>query len=58
MLTSSVGAMCQDVDESSEEMPITEECWNMRSSKTMVPYFYSKVLAERRAWEMAEAQSK
>lgn len=35
---------------------LTEDSWNERSSLTDLPYFYSKVLAERKAWEIAKNQ--
>jgi nucleoside-diphosphate-sugar epimerase len=36
---------------------LTEEQWNTTSSLTQSPYSYSKVLAEKKAWEMAQDQS-
>ena len=35
---------------------LTEEVWNTTSSLDYQPYSYSKTLAEKKAWEMAEAQ--
>ncbi len=35
-----------------------ESNWNTTSSTTHQPYPYSKVMAERKAWEMAEAQNR
>lgn len=35
----------------------TEDCWNTSSSLTYNAYAYSKTLAEREAWKIAEAQS-
>ncbi|WP_216934883.1 MULTISPECIES: aldehyde reductase [unclassified Acinetobacter] len=35
-----------------------ESHWNSTSSETHQPYPYSKVAAERKAWEMAEAQDR
>lgn len=35
-----------------------ESHWNTSSSETHQPYPYSKVMAERKAWEMAEAQDR
>lgn len=35
---------------------LTEESWNTTSSLTHQPYAYSKTLAEREAWRIAEAQ--
>lgn len=36
----------------------SEEIWNTRSSLTHQPYSYSKTLAEREAWKIAEAQER
>jgi nucleoside-diphosphate-sugar epimerase len=36
---------------------LTEEVWNTTASLAYQPYSYSKTLAEKRAWEMAEGQS-
>jgi nucleoside-diphosphate-sugar epimerase len=36
----------------------TEEIWNTRSSLDHQPYSYSKTLAEREAWKIAEAQNR
>lgn len=35
-----------------------ESHWNTTSSTTHQPYSYSKVMAERKAWDMAEAQDR
>lgn len=35
-----------------------ESHWNTSSSETHQPYSYSKVMAERKAWEMAEQQDR
>ena len=35
-----------------------ESHWNMTSSTTHQPYPYSKVMAERKAWDMAKAQNR
>ncbi len=37
---------------------LTEEVWNSSSSLTHQPYSYSKTVAERAAWEAAQAQSR
>lgn len=37
---------------------LTEEIWNTTSSLTRQPYAFSKVEAEKAAWEMAKAQSR
>lgn len=36
----------------------TEEVWNTTSSPTHQPYSYSKTVAEREAWKIAEAQDR
>ncbi len=36
---------------------LTEEVWNTTASLTHQPYSYSKTLAEKKAWEMANAQN-
>ncbi|MCH4160295.1 MAG: NAD-dependent epimerase/dehydratase family protein [Bifidobacterium sp.] len=58
VLTSSVAAIYSDaVDvESRPNGIITEAQWNDTSSKTREPYSYSKTLAEREAWHIAQAQ--
>lgn len=60
VVTSSVAAMYGDnVDiQSVPGKCLTEEVWNTTSSLTQNPYSYSKVLAEREAWKIAEAQSR
>ncbi len=37
---------------------LTEEIWNTSSSLSHQPYSYSKTVAEREAWKIAEAQSR
>ncbi|MCT4580360.1 MAG: NAD-dependent epimerase/dehydratase family protein [Flavobacteriales bacterium] len=37
---------------------LTEKVWNTTASLTYQPYAYSKTLAEKKAWEIAKAQSK
>ncbi|MCA0871847.1 NAD-dependent epimerase/dehydratase family protein [Seohaeicola saemankumensis] len=37
---------------------LTEEVWNTSASLTHNPYSYSKTMAERAAWEMAEEQDR
>lgn len=37
---------------------LTEEIWNTSSSLEYQPYSYSKTLAEKKAWEIADAQSR
>ncbi len=36
----------------------TEEDWNTESSLEHQPYYYSKTLAEKKAWEIAESQDR
>lgn len=36
---------------------LTEEIWNTESSLSYQPYSYSKTLAEKAAWELADAQN-
>lgn len=36
---------------------LTEDIWNTTASLDYQPYSYSKTLAEKKAWELAEAQS-
>ena len=50
ILTSSLVAMMGNED----EKPITEEDWNTNASPTNNPYAYSKVRAERAAWQFME----
>ena len=59
VVTSSCAAICTDaadVEFAKGDM-LSEEDWNQTASLTHQPYFYSKALAERRAWDMANAQS-
>eukprot|EP00980_Cylindrotheca_fusiformis_P023572 scaffold10626_cov112-Cylindrotheca_fusiformis.AAC.3 len=60
VLTSSVAAMCSHPKDRLDEpgQVTTEDCWNKTASRTNNPYAYSKTLAEKEAWKMAEdAQS-
>ncbi|SLN16145.1 short chain dehydrogenase [Pseudoruegeria aquimaris] len=58
VLTSSVVAIYGDNADIAQAPGgrIDETLWNTSSSLTRNPYAYSKTLAERAAWEMAEAQ--
>ena len=60
VITSSCAAICTDSAdvEFAKSDKLTEEDWNQTASLTHQPYFYSKTLAEKRAWEVANAQSK
>uniref|UniRef100_A0A7S1PI61 3-beta hydroxysteroid dehydrogenase/isomerase domain-containing protein n=1 Tax=Percolomonas cosmopolitus TaxID=63605 RepID=A0A7S1PI61_9EUKA len=51
VLTSSFAAIC---DEPVKGHVYTEEDWNEKSSLKRLPYYYSKVLAEREAWKIVE----
>lgn len=58
VVTSSCGAILGDNADLKQTATgaFTEEDWNTTSSLTHQPYAYSKVLAEREAWKIAEAQ--
>lgn len=60
VLTSSVVSLFTDGAELKEagKEAFTEEMWNETASLTYQPYAYSKTLAEREAWKMAEAQDR
>ena len=60
LLTSSVAAIYGDTAEcaSLPNGTLTENEWNVTSSAKHQPYSYSKVLAERAAWKIAEGQDK
>ena len=60
VLTSSCAAIIGDAIDC-ENYPnglATEEFWNDSSSLNHQPYSYSKVLAEKKAWKIAEAQNR
>lgn len=60
VLTSSVAAIYGDAIEASlaPQGQLTEEQWNTSSSPSYQPYSYSKTAAERKAWELADSQSR
>jgi len=60
VLTSSVVAVFGDaIDiQKTKDGIFTEEYWNSTSSTDHQPYPYSKTLAEKLAWQMAESQSR
>ena len=60
VLTGSCGAIyCDNADlELTEGGVFTEEHWNTTSSLEYGAYSYSKTLAEKEAWRLAEAQSR
>jgi dihydroflavonol-4-reductase len=53
VLTSSMAAITDEPDASRE---LSEADWNERSSLRRNPYYYSKVLAERAAWDFVERE--
>jgi nucleoside-diphosphate-sugar epimerase len=60
VVTSSCAAIFTDASEC-QQAPngmLTEEIWNTTASLDYQPYSYSKTLAEKKAWEMAEKQSR
>ncbi|GMH80527.1 hypothetical protein TrST_g2947 [Triparma strigata] len=55
VVTSSIGAiMCDKWDVPEHGYVYSEKDWNTAASATYNPYIYSKVMAERRAWEIAK----
>lgn len=57
VLTSSVAAIHTDAADH-QPAALTEELWNDTASPSYQPYSYSKTLAEREAWKMADAQTR
>ncbi|HEY1057548.1 MAG TPA: aldehyde reductase [Limnobacter sp.] len=59
VLTSSVASIYGDAVEAltKKGQVFTESDWNTSSSEDHQPYSYSKVMAERKAWEINKAQS-
>ncbi len=55
VLTSSIAAITDQPDSSHV---YTEDDWNDRSSLSRNPYYYSKTLAERAAWDYLEKEAK
>lgn len=53
VVTSSMAAV---TDEPESDRVLTEADWNEKSSLTRNPYYFSKTLAERAAWDFVEAQ--
>ncbi len=60
VLTSSCAAIYSDASECAQypNGELTEEIWNTTASLKHQAYSYSKTLAEKKAWEIAESQSK
>lgn len=59
VLTSSCAAIYTDASDCAAAPGgvLTEDIWNSTASLTYQPYSYSKTLAEREAWKLAEAQN-
>jgi nucleoside-diphosphate-sugar epimerase len=53
VLTSSMAAI---TDEPESDHVLTEKDWNTKSSLDRNPYYYSKTMAERAAWEFVERE--
>lgn len=60
VVTSSIAATYGDAIEINDapNHAFDESCWNNTSNQTHQPYSYSKVEAERKAWEMADQQQR
>jgi len=58
VLTSSCAAIYGDSHQSGAGVPFTEADWAAKTSPTYLPYYYSKKIAEEKAWEMQKAQSR
>ncbi len=59
VVTSSIAATHTDASEC-QNAPggaLNEDCWNTTASLDYMPYSYSKTLAEREAWRIADGQS-
>lgn len=59
VVTSSVVAMCTDAIDTHQVSHdgINEDSWNTTASLNYQPYAYSKTLAEKKAWEIAQSQN-
>jgi nucleoside-diphosphate-sugar epimerase len=58
VVTSSCAAIYDSNDDRGAGHVFTEADWNTASSLTLNPYSFSKVSAERKAWEMQKEQSR
>lgn len=60
VVTSSCAAIYTDATDCAKAPNgiLTEEIWNTTASLTNQPYSYSKTLAEKKAWEIANAQNR
>ncbi len=56
VLTSSIAAVASRRND--HPAPLCEQHWNASATEAFLPYFYSKTLAERRAWELAGKQER
>lgn len=56
--TSSVAALYGDPHEKGKDHIYTEDDWNNLASDKVLPYFYSKTLAEKTAMKMCKLQSR
>lgn len=58
VLTSSVAAIYTDATDcaAAPNGTLTEELWNTTASLDYQPYYYSKTLAEKKAWEIEKTQ--
>ena len=50
-------AVCVDAQDTHDVEKCDESCWNTQASKDYNPYAYSKVLAEKAAWEFVKEDS-
>lgn len=59
VMTSSCAAMYTDCTECAKTPSgyLTENDWNTTASLDYQPYYYSKTLAEKKAWEIAQSQT-
>lgn len=58
VLTSSVVSIFGDNRDMAEKKEFTEADWNTTSSAEHQPYSFSKTVAEKEAWEIAQAQNR
>jgi dihydroflavonol-4-reductase len=60
VMTSTIGAIFGDYIDvwAMKNKTLSEEYWNTTSSITNNPYHYSKVLSEKEAWKICEAQKR
>lgn len=58
VLTSSVAALYGAPDERGVDHAFDEHDWGLVPKENVLPYFYSKKIAEQRAWEIHDKQSR